>query len=144
MKRISVLCLLMAGMVSCSNDKQIPQSELPSEVTTFLKKIAPNTAVSAVLKDSDFFFWNEYEVFLADGTKVEFNNSEWKKITMAPQSNFISLYFIPKNIFNYIEMNFPFQNLSSLEKTKNGFSVELANDIELNFDQNGNFIRIDD
>ncbi|MDE6447978.1 MAG: PepSY-like domain-containing protein [Muribaculaceae bacterium] len=44
----------------------------------------------------------------------------------------------------YLSTNFKGVNVVGLEKKRNGYEVKLVNDIELEFDSAGNFLRYDD
>ena len=86
---------------------------------------------------------DDYEVYLANGTKVEFTmQGEWKEVKCPGAA--VPAAIIPAAISKYVKANFPNSTIVKIDKKYSGYEVELNTDLELVFDKNGNFIGIDD
>lgn len=116
-------------------DEVIDISQTPKEILSFVKEHYPSLKITQVQKDTD-----EYEILTNDNTKLEFNaNSSLKSISSTKQ---IPDNILPKNILDYIKKNYPNNFIIEYEKDDE-IEIELNNKINLEFDLNGNFLRID-
>ncbi len=81
-----------------------------------------------------------YDVHFADGTEVKFDsNGEWEEIEgNVPEA------LLPKTMIDYVKGKFTNSRIKSVEKNRRGYDVELTNDIDLKFNRDGSFRRIDD
>ena len=85
----------------------------------------------------------EYEVKLVDGTEIEFTTAgEWKKVDCRTRA--VPSALGPEAITKYVKGQFPKNLITKIEKKRNGFEIELDNDLELIFDKNGAFMGADD
>lgn len=82
-----------------------------------------------------------FEVKFNDGSEIDFDENgtwhEWKDAKGLPDG------VLPANIKEYITKNYGSTFATSIDKEKDKISVELATDVDLEFDANGNFLRID-
>ena len=128
---------LMTLNVFASNDRPIPFKELPQKAQTFITTHFSGVEVLSATVDDD------YEVYLANGAKVEFTlQGEWKEVK-CPGSKVPSA-IIPSAISKYVKTNFPNNAIVKIDKKYSGYEIELNNGLELKFDKNGNFLAIDD
>ena len=73
------------------------------------------------------------------GTEVDLT------LTAQRSDNYINTAALPQAILNYISSNYPDNTITEAEiEDNNNYEVELNNGIELIFDQEGNFLGIDD
>lgn len=83
-----------------------------------------------------------YEVKFNHGAEIDFDESgtwhEWSDPKGLPDG------VLPENIKSYIDQHYGTTFATSIDIEKNEIKVDLASDIDLEFDTNGNFIRIDD
>lgn len=147
MKKVILNAFAVIAMVltasSCDKETMVQESDLPAKASTFVSENFSNATVSHVKKEKEGWSGKEYTVYLADGTEIEFDKSgNWTKVEGA-QNNPIPTGFIPKSIVDYVAEKYPNTAINGIEKNKNSFDVELTNDLELVFDVNGNFLRID-
>lgn len=138
MKKLFVLLLgLMTLNVFASNDRPIPFKELPQKAQTFITTHFSGVEVLSATVDDD------YEVYLANGAKVEFTlQGEWKEVK-CPGSK-VPAAIIPAAISKYVKTNFPNNAIVKIDKKYSGYEIELNNGLELKFDKNGNFMGADD
>ena len=123
--------------VFASNDRPIPFKDLPQKAQTFITTHFSGVEVLSATVDDD------YEVYLANGAKVEFTlQGEWKEVK-CPGSK-VPAAIIPSAISKYVKTNFPNNAIIKIDKKYSGYEIELNNGLELKFDKNGNFLKIDD
>lgn len=83
-----------------------------------------------------------FEVKFNDGAEIDFDSSgnwhEWKDTKGLPKE------IIPEKIASYIAQKYPGTFATSIDKEAKKIKVDLASDVDLEFDEAGNFIRIDD
>lgn len=132
------LSLLVIFPLSAHADgRVIPFSGLPAEAQSFIKTHFANVKVLQVTKE-----FAEYEVILADRSRLEFDRSgNWKEVNCrgaVPES------VIPSRIQTYIKGNYSSDGIRAIERNKRGYEVKLSSGFELKFDKNCNFKRIDD
>lgn len=143
MKKILTLAviLIMAG-TACANEQMIPFGELPILAQNFIKKHYSTTDVSYVQKDKDILY-NEYKIYLNDRTEIEFDNKgNLQSIDChrkaVPQS------IIPQIITEYVKLHHPELFIVEYQVELRHQKVGLNNDWELVFDNDGNFLGMDD
>jgi hypothetical protein len=138
MKKLFVLLLgLMTLNVFASNDRPITFKELPQKSQQFITTHFSGVEVLSVTVDDD------YEVYLANGSKVEFTlQGEWKEVKCPGSA--VPAAIIPAAISKYVKTNFANSNIIKIDKKYSGYEIELNNGMELKFDKNGNFLAIDD
>lgn len=142
LKSTMVAALLSANFIVSAGDRVIPYSETPSSVKTYINTHFPNYKVLKVETDNDILY-KEYEVFLSNGIKVEFDGKEKSIKNISGQSK-LPEGIMSKKVRDYVNKNYSGNTIVEYNLENNGISVELSNDIELKFSTNGDFLRIDD
>ena len=138
-----LICIFGFSISASAQKTTIQVNELPENVKSFIKQHFKNETVSYVIKEEEFLVIDEYKVTLSDGTEIEFNkNGNWKEISNKTKG--IKATLIPTKILNYCTKSFPNTNIKKIEKSRWKYEVELSNDLDLEFDSDGNFKRIDD
>ena len=141
MKKIifSILCLVSTTLIAC-NHEEIPvnPNDLPKAAQSFIQKYFAKSTIAIAIKDG-----NEYEVKFANGYEIDFDkNGEWKDVDC--QMTAIPQGIVPTTIDTYVKNNFAQNFIVKISRDRHGYDVELNNDLDLEFDSNGKFIRIDD
>lgn len=81
---------------------------------------------------------------LASGFSVEFDAvGEWSDVDAPMNVAITNDGFIPQPIRDYVTTNYTDAGINEISRDSRGYEVELTNQIELQFDQNGNFVRVD-
>ncbi|WP_265132576.1 PepSY-like domain-containing protein [Chryseobacterium oranimense] len=138
-----VLIFLLAGGFIFAQDRAISPNQLPKTAKTFLATHFKGITVGSAIEDREIYGVDEYQAYLANGMKVEFDSSgNWKEVDGKHQK--IPYGFIPASIRNYAAKNFPNTYIVKIEKERWSYKAELSNGLDLEFDRNGNFRRIDD
>lgn len=115
---------------------------LPEKARTVLSQNF-TSAITLVKTTSSVASSKEYEVTLANGTEIEFKgNGEWTSVE-TPSNVAVPSGLVPTAISNYVKTKHAGAIIVGIEKEKKGYSIDLSNDIELNFDQEGNFLSQD-
>ena len=141
--RFFFLALALTLCVSLSaRDEIISEQQLPAAAKTFVKQYFKNRTVSLAKKDVDLGS-TSFDVVLNSGTKIEFNaKGEWKEVDCAPAA--VPAALIPAAIAKYVKANYANLKIVKIERDRSGFDIELSNDVDLRFDKQGKFIRVDD
>ena len=117
------------------NAKQI------SELVSFRKLMHSYAELSGNEIKTSAIDGKTYEVTLNDGTEIELKeNGEWKEIK---DIKGIPSAIFPSTIKSYLQANYNNITVEKIEKESRGYKVELINNIDLEFDNNGKFVRID-
>lgn len=143
-KLLFTLSLLVASFafVACDDDDDmvIELKDLPTNAQTFLETHFPAQEVTRVIQDND-----GYDVYLNNGFEIDFTlTGEWDDVDGRGKEIPASiLALIPESIPAYVTENYPDQIIVEINKEHFGYEVDLNNNVELEFDSNGTFLRID-
>lgn len=143
-KLLFTLSLLIASFafISCDDDddKTISKDDLPASAQTFVQTHFSSQEIRRVEKDND-----SYDVYLANGFEIDFTLAgEWDDIDGKGKELPASIIaLLPASIPTYITENYPNQLIVEINKENFGYEIDLDNNIELEFDTNGTFLRID-
>ncbi|QBJ86991.1 hypothetical protein DDI74_12280 [Chryseobacterium gleum] len=139
---LMIMFLLMGSFIS-AQDRAISPNQLPKTAKNFLAVHFKGIPVNSAIEDREIYGVDEYKVYLTNGMKMEFDSSgNWKEVDGKHQK--IPYGFIPGSIRNYSTKNFPNTYIIKIEKKRWSYKAELSNGLELEFDRNGNFKKIDD
>lgn len=137
---------LTVTIIACDDDNEskISADKLPANAKTFIDTHFSGQTIDRVVRDTDGS--TEYDVWLANQVKLEFNKSgDWREVdgrgNALPESLIAEL---PENLNLYLEENYPTESITNLDVSKSRFEVKLSSRVELIFDLSGNFIRFDD
>lgn len=139
---LSALVIATLAIAPAVADVIINSEQLPQPAQAFLQKNFASNKVLTALHDNDISD-NDYTVVLNNGVKVEFDrNGEWESIKVKGVA--LPSGIIPEAIQHYVAQRFGNVAIEKVERKRYGYEVELANDLELKFDANGKFLRMDD
>lgn len=138
-----ISALFSVGIIVQAQEITIKQSELPNTSQEFIAKHFSGKKISQVQKDKGITK-TEFELRMEDGTKIEFDGEgNWKEVD-GNNNAIIPTGFIPSKITTYVSKNFPTHSISKIEKDSRKIEVELTNGLDLEFNSNGDFVKIDD
>ncbi|WP_314244075.1 PepSY-like domain-containing protein [Empedobacter tilapiae] len=141
MKKFLSVIMVSFALVSFAQDQPIKYNQLPKTGQQFINKHFGAKQVGSVMLDDDYFS-KEYKVYLVNGTKVEFDgNGSWKEVD--GNRNTIPTGFVSTKVLNYVKKSFPNTTITKIERDRNEIEIKLNNGLELKFDKNGNFKKID-
>lgn len=139
---VAVATAALLTLQSCDkNDERIDLQNLPTTAQNFVAANFPGATVTSAVKDYDDIWGYNYDVILSDGTHIEFDeDGEWREVENRVSG--VPTSVIPAKIVEYVSTNYAAWFVVDIEKER-GYNVELSNDLDLDFDSDGNFVRID-
>lgn len=140
--KLALALVILTGIGANAQKKNITIKEFPAAAQTFLSQNFPKQTATYAVEDKGMLS-TDYEIMLSNGMEIEFDGKgNWEEIdgnkTALPES------VLPKAIADYVSKNYKVQGVEKIEKEKWGYKVEFLNDVELKFDSNGKFLRVDD
>lgn len=146
MKKVSSLLLALVMVValsSCEKEEVVGIEEIPSVGQAFLDEHFGDQTVVSVKREKESSEGGEYEVRLDNGVTVKFDKGgNWEDVD-APVNGSLPTTFILTPIVDYVEAEYPNVGINGIDKERQGFDVELTDGVDLVFDTEGNFVRID-
>ena len=136
---VALVCLPFVS--SADDDYAIQFTQLPVVSQTFVRTHFGQEHVSYCMRDS-----HSFEVRLDDGGEVEFNSAgNWKEVDCKYKTVPVSvLKLIPASIPTYVESTFPQTIITKVNVKPWGYELELNNGLDVEFNKDGKFMRIDD
>ena len=137
-------------LTSCSNDDNASTNEvvieanaLPETAQNFVTTHFPDATYRRIEKqniaDDD---GSVYDVHLSNGFEIDFDiNGNWTDIDGGQTA--IPTAIIPEAIVNYVTTTYPSLFITTIEIEPTGYDVELSNELDLVFNPQGEFVRID-
>jgi len=140
MKHLGILAAFIA-IIGFAMPKAVAQNNNGTPaIVQFVQQYFPEANILMVNSE-----WDEYEVLLSDGTKVEFNKkSEWKQIDCEHSATAVPAGLVPEQIATYAKNNFAGQAITKIKKERKGWEIELNNNLEVKFNKNFKVTEIDD
>ncbi|WP_052958730.1 PepSY-like domain-containing protein [Maribacter thermophilus] len=123
-----------------SNDIYLSETEIPETIQSYITDHFGENMILNAEKETEN---NEvtYEIYLTDNTNLEFNSD--LDIVDIDGTSKLPDSVIPEAILDYTATNYPDNYITDWELELDHQQVELDNNVELEFDMNGDFIRID-
>lgn len=127
-------------LVACDKEKVVQNDDLPANASGFISTHYAGKEILQVVKELDNLK-TYYHVYLNNGTKLEFsrqgNIKEIEGTEAIPDS------VIPALILNYVDTNYPTEFIRGWNIEDATQDIKLSGGLKLEFDKNGNFLRID-
>lgn len=136
----TVSMILLIGFTSCAQDKIIPSNKLPKQIITFVETHFPENSIIQASFDRELFS-KSYEIILKDNIKLDFNSKN--EATSIEGNSKLPDKVIPKQILEYVKKNYNKNVIIEWELDDKKQQVKLDNGLELEFNKNGDFLRID-
>lgn len=135
--------LLVFGIATAQDEGLVPASALPANAQTFVNQYFSANDIVSVWQDTEKGKVEEYTVLFADGTEVEFHaDGNWKEVKA--RNGQVSPKIVPVKIAKYVHKKFPKAMIKEIKKGRTKYEIDLTNNVELLFNLNGNFLKIDD
>ena len=144
LKSILAVCAVALCFAACTSETvSHDATQLPKKARDIINQNF-SSAISLIETEKSMGSVKEYEVTLTDGSEISFNgNGEWKSVD-TPTNIPVPAGLVPTNIAKFVAEKHAGAFIVGLDKNKKGFEVELSNDVEIQFDPAGNFIKYDD
>lgn len=138
-KNIFTLILVASSFFVNAQQKQ-KMTKLPVEATTFLDENFKGIAIQEMYKETQGTTF-KYEVKLANGAEVEFNNrGRWQEVESKTTS--LPTTMLQPSVGEYINKTYPGSKVTEVKKGIRFNFVKINDQIKLQFDTEGNFYRI--
>ena len=138
-KNIFTLILVASSFFVNAQQKQ-KMTKLPVEATTFLDENFKGIAIQEMYKETQGTTF-KYEVKLANGAEVEFNNrGRWQEVESKTTS--LPTTMLQPSVGEYINNTYPGSKVTEVKKGIRFNFVKINDQIKLQFDTEGNFYRI--
>ncbi|MGQ1908238.1 PepSY-like domain-containing protein [Marinifilum sp. RC60d5] len=143
---VAVLFIFVTSLSSCSDDDDnstevlLSDTEIPTEIGTYIETHFTSNTIIQAEKETEANTIT-YEIFLSDDVNLEFdselNVTEIESTLELPDS------VIPELVLDYVATNYPDNFIIEWELETDYQQIKLDNNVELEFDMDGAFIRID-
>ncbi|MDE5543911.1 MAG: PepSY-like domain-containing protein [Bacteroidales bacterium] len=145
MKKLILIATLLSSVLffSCAKDKKtsISFEQLPVAAQTFLNTHFADLTLQSIIKEEEGKDV-EYDVKYTDFTEVNFDrNGDWEKVERRGVA--VPDGIIPEAVLAYVKANYAQSFIVEIDKDRNGYEVKLNGGLDLEFDRNGNFKRLD-
>lgn len=136
----AVLFLFVNGTV-LAQEVVITETELPTVVKKNVVKYFGKKDISSIVKDVEFRK-TVYDVYFNDQTEAEFSSTG--ELKEAKSHKGLPDAVVPEKVQIYVKKHYPNVVVTKWERSSNKQEVELSNGLDLEFDLNGRFLRLDD
>ena len=139
----SIFFLFALVLTSClplhaDNDRVITFDRLPATAQTMLNKNFADKVPLVITAD-----WDDYKVMYANGEKVEFDKrGNWRDIEC--KASQVPTDLIPTKIAANVNATFPGSTITEIDRDYLGYSVQLSNGLELEYNRHYQVIDVDD
>lgn len=144
-KRTGALLAFLFFSISLSSaqNKSADLQQLPEKSQSFIQAHFSNLEVMRVKVKTKRDQVEKYKVKMSGREKIEFDgNGDFYKIDM--QCGKVPASLLSSSIKTYVSQHYPDLYITQLKFKKRYDEIELSNGLELEFDKNGRFLRIDD
>lgn len=139
---LTLAVALITWLVAADNYRMIAPEKLPRPAQELLMRHFSSNEMSYAAAERSLYN-RTYKVYLADGTTIEFDrHGLWTDIDGGREE--IPAEVIPQEIRSVIKQRFPNRAIEQIERTKRGYTVELKEGPELEFDKRYRLTHIDD
>jgi hypothetical protein len=135
-----VLAISVLLLSACKKEKVIDDDDLPRDARDFISTHFSGITISQSVREWDDTRW-KYEVYLNNGTKLEFNHKG--EIEEISGNSALPDSALPPLLVSYVRTNYPAEYIRKWELESTKQEITLSNNVKLVFDKQGNFLRID-
>lgn len=140
MNKLFLVALAPLLLASCNKEETLPKSEIPAEISGYVSTHFPGAKIIGATKDIDG--WDlTYDITLEGGYFLEFNRK--KELTDIEGLSKLPESIIPGKIGSFISSNYTENQIVGWEIDNRHQQIKLDNRLELEFNMDGDFLRID-
>ncbi len=140
MKKLFLILTTIILLTGCEKETIIQGNQVPEKIKTYLETHFLNYSVLQLLEDREGFNLT-YDVTLEQGYFLEFNRK--MEIIEVTGTQTIPHSVIPSVILTYVQTHFVEESILSWDLSDRIQEVTLDNGLQLEFEKEGNFLRID-
>ena len=132
------LVLTSCNPLQADNDQVITFDRVPASAQTMLNQNFADKVPLVITAD-----WDDYKVRYASGEKVEFDKrGNWRDIEC--KTSQVPTELIPTKIAANVNASFPGSTIIEIDRDSFGYSVQLSNGLELEYNRRCQVIEVDD
>ncbi len=140
---IAAMASVVVCLSACAEKTQLVKfNELPQKAQTFIETYFNAADISFVKMEKDGLH-NDYDVRMTDGTEIDFDH-DGSLEQVDCNTKAVPAGIVPEKITTYVAEHFAGAFIVKYEIDRRELKVELNNSLDLEFDKQGNFLRIDD
>ena len=141
-KYFSVVLMALCSLTACAKEQVIAYDQVPEPAKAIVAAHFDASQISYVTMDKGLLDC-DYEVKFNDGRSLEFNKAgELTKVDCKQTE--VPSALIPELVRQYVKANFPNAFITEWSKDDRRWKAELNSGLELEFNSNYEFVRIDD
>ena len=141
-KIIAFMCMIFL-FCSCGNETFVKHEDTPKQILDSIAAHFPNRKVVNIKSETNEVGEMKYKLMLGDATKVEFDAIG--KIIEAESDKQLPDAIIPHKILNYIKTNYAANHITRINlEDMNSKDIRLNSGLMLEFDNDNNFVKIED
>lgn len=126
----------------CEKEEVVAATDLPQSAKDFISTHFVGSAITSVVEERNILE-KTYDVVLNNGTSLDFDkNGDCREID--GNSNKLPDSVIPTKLLEYVQANYKTDYIVSWEKDGKQQDIELSNQLELKFDKDSNFLRVEE
>lgn len=137
---VASVAVMLIMFAACDKESVIAADGLPKDAQLFIAQHFPDQEIIQVVKERDDLKTG-YDVYLSDGFNLDFDKKG--NIIGVEGTSKLPDSVVPTKILAYVQANYPDSFIRDWELDDRGQEVTLSNGMDLKFDKEGNFIRID-
>lgn len=139
---LTLAAILFLGFITFAQNGMTKLEQLPAKAQEFVKTYFNDYKISYVFSDREFADV-DYKIRFEDGTEIEFNaKGDWTDVSSKQKC--IPTGFILKEITDYVEMNHKDMCITDVEREFNRITIELNDNLEIEFNSKGKLVSYDD
>lgn len=142
-KILFILVSITLSLTACAdNDQLVGYDELPVVAQTFIRKYFNPSDVSYIEREREGMHL-EYNVFLQDATEIDFDH-QGNLQSIDCRRHAVPEGIVPELITSFVSLHHPDQIIVEYAIGYRFLTVEISNGLDLVFDLEGHFVRVDD
>ena len=139
---LTLVAVLFLSISAIAQNGMTQLNQLPATPQEFAKTYFSDYKIQYIFSDKEFADV-DYKIRFEDGTEIEFNSKgEWTDVSSKQKC--IPTGFILKEITDYVEMNHKDMCITDVEREFNRITIELDDNLEIEFNSKGKLISYDD
>lgn len=140
------LCLVLMALIfaasACTSDKVGSFDQLPQDAQSIINQHFSKDSISYITIDKEVF-GTEYEVVFIDGTELDFDQNGTLLMVDCGMLQ-VPDGLVPEQVLTYVHENYPSNYIVEWGKDDLRWKAELNSGLELIFNQQYEFVGIDD
>ena len=142
-KILFILVTITLSLTACAdNDQLVEYAELPVVAQMFIRKYFNPSDVSYIEREREGMHL-EYNVYLKDATEIDFDH-QGNLQSIDCRRNAVPEGIVPELITSFVSLHHPDQIIVEYAIGYRFLTVEISNGLDLVFDLEGHFVRVDD